>query len=188
VLPQMGSTPDTKYSWPTPSVSRCCGTPNAGPRRAARVRAARHVRRALRRDRSHREPLGAHGTAARQPRTPPGARSSPASGRRCWYCGWWWSPRDRHGPQQVRSRRRLRSCPRSRQDHPVARKRADGVADRVRLGLERGSELEHERVDAQDRAPSAWSGRRGKLTPRSRQDRALCRPRLLRPIRRATAR
>ena len=59
----MGSTPDTKYSWPTPSVSRCCFTPNAGPRRAARVRAARHVRRALRRDRSHRKPLGGHGSS-----------------------------------------------------------------------------------------------------------------------------
>ena len=53
-----------------------------GSRRAARVRAARHVRRALRRDRAHRRALPDRGPAARQPRPPPGAGRRPGSRRR----------------------------------------------------------------------------------------------------------
>ena len=41
------------------------------PGRAARLRAARHVRRALRRDRADRRPLARGGAPARQPRPPP---------------------------------------------------------------------------------------------------------------------
>ena len=53
------------------------------PARAARVRAARHVRRAVRRDRADRRPLARGGAPARQPRAPPrpgrahGARRRP---------------------------------------------------------------------------------------------------------------
>ena len=58
------------------------GARDAGSRRAARVRAARHVRPALRRDRSDRGALAGRGAAAREPRAPPGAGSGPGSRRR----------------------------------------------------------------------------------------------------------
>jgi hypothetical protein len=58
------------------------GTRNAGARRAHRVRAARHVRPVLRRDRSHRRALPDRGQAARQPRAPPGAGNGDGSRRR----------------------------------------------------------------------------------------------------------
>ena len=56
------------------------------PGRAARVRAARHVRRAVRRDRADRRPLARGGAPARQPRPPPRAgrarrRPTPTSTR-----------------------------------------------------------------------------------------------------------
>src|SRR6266480_2488133 len=49
--------------------------------RAARVRAARHVCRALRRDRRHRGALPGGGPSARQPRPPAGARGGPGARR-----------------------------------------------------------------------------------------------------------
>src|SRR3989442_525426 len=72
------------------------GTRNAGSRRAGRVRSARHVRPALRRDRSRRGALAGRGNAAREPRTPPGAGSGHRSRRRS------------HPP--ARNRRRLPRC------------------------------------------------------------------------------
>ena len=48
--------------------------------RAARVRAARHVRRALRRDRRHRGPLPDRDQTARQPGPPPGAGTAAVPG------------------------------------------------------------------------------------------------------------
>jgi hypothetical protein len=58
------------------------GTRNAGSRRAGRIRAPRHVRPALRRDRSNRRALPDRGKTAREPRTPPGAGSGDGSRRR----------------------------------------------------------------------------------------------------------
>ena len=53
---------------------RAAGGPrHAQPRRAARFRAARHVRGAVRRDRSDRRPIPERGQAARQPGPPEGA-------------------------------------------------------------------------------------------------------------------
>ena len=51
-------------------------------RRAARVRAARHVRRAVRRDRSDRRPLPGRGAAAREPGATPGTGRRPGARRR----------------------------------------------------------------------------------------------------------
>src|SRR6266536_3657211 len=60
--------------------SRAAGGPgHPGARRAAGVRAARHVRSALRRDRPYRGAFPERGQAARQPRPPPRARSGPGS-------------------------------------------------------------------------------------------------------------
>src|SRR5215472_14232776 len=56
------------------------GPGDADARRAAGVRATRYVRGALRGDRSHRGTFPDRGTAARQPRTAPGARGE---GPRC---------------------------------------------------------------------------------------------------------
>ena len=50
---------------------------DAQPSRAARVRAARHVRGAVRRDRGDARSLTAGYPSARQPRPPPGAREAP---------------------------------------------------------------------------------------------------------------
>ena len=55
---------------------------DADPRRAARVRAARHVRRAVRRDRADRRPLARCGAPAREPRAPPRAGRGPDPRRR----------------------------------------------------------------------------------------------------------
>src|SRR5262249_7648497 len=51
-----------------------CGARNPGPRRASCLRAARHVRPALRRNRSHRGALGDCGKATREPSAAPRAR------------------------------------------------------------------------------------------------------------------
>ena len=56
------------------------GAGNAGAGRTARLRAARHVRGAVRGDRADRGPHAGRGTAARQPRPPP--RAGHAAGRR----------------------------------------------------------------------------------------------------------
>ena len=81
------------------------GPRDARPRRAAGLRAARHVRRAVRRDRGHGGPLAGRGPAARQPRaTPrPGRRSGARRGPR----------RSAQGRRRVlrrRARRRLRGA------------------------------------------------------------------------------
>ncbi len=56
------------------------GARYADPRRAPRLRPARHVRRPLRRDRADRGSLAGRGAAARQPRPPPGARGGGREG------------------------------------------------------------------------------------------------------------
>ena len=57
----------TRPSWPTPSAWRCSSCWRRCPARAARVRAPRHVRRALRRDRLDRGPLAGGSAPAREP-------------------------------------------------------------------------------------------------------------------------
>jgi DNA-directed RNA polymerase specialized sigma24 family protein len=67
----MPSTPKPKRSLPTPSAWRCSSSCRPDPGRAARVRTARHVRPAVRRDHADRGPDREHRRATR------GARPSP---------------------------------------------------------------------------------------------------------------
>ncbi len=88
--------------------SRAAGGPrHVGSGRAGRVRVARHVRRALRRDRSHPRANAGRGTAAREPRTPPGAGGDRARRRSHP------SASDRGRLPRRRPRRRLRRAPRA---------------------------------------------------------------------------
>ena len=84
-----------------PRAARRAG--DADPGRAARVRPARHVRRAVRRDRADRGPLARGGAPARQPGAPPrpGRRARPRRRPRH-------AARGRRGLPRRRARRRLR--------------------------------------------------------------------------------
>ena len=154
---------------------------DAGAGRAGRVRAARHVRRAVRRDRADRRPLAGRGAAARQPRAPPRAGTPTAAGRRpraasarsstpssppraaaisrrCWRCSIPTSCsapiRRRHAAR--RGRRAARRGGRGRRLHGPRAGRAGG-ARRRRRGRRRGAARPAAAGARRHRSPTAGS-------------------------------
>ena len=130
------------------------------PGRAARVRAARHVRRAVRRDRADRRPLPRRGAPARQPRPPPRpgrARRPRRRPRR--------AARGRRRVPRRRARRRLRGA--ARRARP--RRRAAGRRRRRPGRAEvRGAEAVAGQARMYSQARPATCGRRSSTAPRER--------------------